>query len=218
MKIIIPGVPVCQIRMKFSGKNGFGRVYDPREKQKREIKKIIADIWGKKDKFIHPRVSFVFHMPIPKSIPKKQKHIYECGLLKHEKKPDVDNFIKLYLDCMDQTCFEGDQKVVLGPSVKLYHPDPKTIITLNETTETLSPLEVDPLTWYALFGLECGKCSSAEIVSLPDWYTPDQLEFEQCDDTTRPCQIIGTSEPVPLAPEILAKATQVSKQFAYSRL
>lgn len=146
MKLIIPGEPVCQIRMKYSGRNGIGRIYDPREKQKREIKSIIGNKIGGHPLFSHPRISFVFHMPIPKSIPKRLLPIYHSGLLKHEKKPDVDNFVKLYLDCMDTLLFEGDQKVQLGPSVKLYHPHPKTIVLLNETTQILSHLEVDLLT------------------------------------------------------------------------
>lgn len=214
MKIVIPGIPVCQLRMKFVSKNGFGRAYDPRDKQKKEIRAFIGKVCADKPKFSHPRVSFVFHMPIPKSIPKKKRFLYDCGLLKHEKKPDVDNFIKLYLDCMDDIFFDGDQKVSLGYAVKLYHPEPKTIIILHETTETLNPLEVDPLIWCALFGQECGRCSYAEISSLPDSYTPDQLESQQCDDMMPPGQKARTSEPAPSVHEILARATQASKQFS----
>ena len=179
MKIILPGVPISQIRMRFSGRNGIGRVYDPREKQKREIRKEIASQNSNNNligSYAHPRVSFVFHMPIPSSVPKRLYNVYSSGLLKHEKKPDADNFIKLYLDCMDGIIFDGDQKVSLGPAVKLYHPYPKTIIIINETEEILSPLEVDPATWYTLFSKESGKCSSAEMASLPYFYTPDRLE------------------------------------------
>src|SRR5881396_3796178 len=113
MKLVLDGDPVCQIRMKYSGRNGIGRIYDPREKQKKQIKKLIADKYSGKH-FQHPRISFIFHMPIPKSIPKKMLSLYESGLLKHEKKPDTDNLIKLYLDCMDGIMFDGDQKVSLG--------------------------------------------------------------------------------------------------------
>ena len=210
MKLILPGDPIAQIRMKYSGRNGIGRIYDPRQKAKAELKEIIAIKHIRYPLFRHPRVSFIFHMPIPKSIPKRMLPLYLSGLLKHEKKPDTDNFIKLYLDCMDGICFDGDQKVSLGDSVKLYHPYPKTIIIINETSELLSPLEVDPMTWYSLFGKECGKCSSFEMDALPDSYTPTQLEPSQSFDGSYPQQIIDTSEQVPLVPHILEQARLAS--------
>ena len=175
MKIIIEGTPISQIRMKFSGRNGIGRVYDPREKQKREIKAIIKSKFVEQTQFQHPRVSFVFLMPIPKSTPKKELQLYNSGLLKHEKKPDVDNIVKLYLDCMDTILFDGDQKVVLGTCVKLYHPSPKTIILIEEMTSILKPNEIDPLTFLGLFSKEVGQSSSGETAYLPDSYNPFQL-------------------------------------------
>lgn len=175
MKIVIDGEPIAQTRMRFSGRNGFSRVYDPRAKDKDAIKKLIKAQFLDHMKFEHPRVSFIFHMPIPKSTPKKLLPLYQSGTLKHEKKSDTDNFLKLYLDCLDTIVFEGDQKVSLGDCVKLYHPHPKTIIIIQETTQIITPPEVDPLTWQALFSLECGKCSFSEILYLPDSYTPDFL-------------------------------------------
>ena len=205
MKIVIDGEPVAQIRMKFSGRNGIGRMYDPRAREKDKIKDIISRNFVNFDRIPHPRVSFIFHMSIPKSIPKRRRAIYESGLLKHEKKPDTDNFIKLYLDCMDGICFDGDQKVMLGPSIKLYHPHPKTIIIINSTEELLSPLEVDSLTWNLLFGSESGKCSSSEMDALPDFYSPDRLESSQCSDKTYPQQTIPSSLLIPSIPQILER-------------
>jgi Holliday junction resolvase RusA-like endonuclease len=215
MKLVLPGDPIAQIRMKYSGRNGIGRIYDPRQKEKKRIKEIIALDYIRYPMFSHPRVSFIFHMPIPKSIPRRLLSLYQSGLLKHEKKPDVDNFIKLYLDCMDGLCFDGDQKVSLGHCVKLYHPHPKTIIIINRTQELLSPLEVDPMTWFALFGKECGKCSFSEMASLHDSYTPTSLESLQCPDNSYPSQIIGTSEPMPSVPFLLEQARQAFAQSLF---
>ncbi len=83
-------------------------------------------------------------MPIPKAISKKTLLSLQEGLTKHIKKPDIDNFLKLYLDCMDKTCFDGDQKVSLGSCIKLYHMQPKTIILIEEMQPVLSQQEVDP--------------------------------------------------------------------------
>lgn len=167
MKIVIPGDPISQTRMKHSARGGFSRVYDPRAKQKNELKHYLKSKFEGVT-FKHPRISFVFHMPIPKSIPKKLLNLYRSGMFKHEKKPDADNLVKLYLDCMDNIFFEGDQCVMLGPPVKLYHSEPKTLIYINETTQTLTPPEIDPHVWMDLFGSEFGKCSLVETGCLFD--------------------------------------------------
>ena len=125
-------------------------------------------------------------MAIPRSTPKRLLHNYRSGLLKHEKKPDVDNFIKLYLDCMDGICFDGDQKVSLGNCVKLYHPHPKTIIIIEEVNEILTPQEIDPATWLYLFGKECDKSSSSEKDFLLDSYSPAQLVSLQYESNSYP--------------------------------
>ncbi len=170
MKMIIEGTPISQIRMKFSGRNGVGRVYDPREKQKKALKKIIAEKFGDHEKFLHPQISFAFFMPIPKSLPKKVLKCFESGLLKYEKKPDVDNLLKLYLDCLDNICFDGDQKVSLGHSIKLYDPNPRTIIFINETAPIITnfELEQDPVMWNEIFSSKSYTQSFSEMVYSPD--------------------------------------------------
>lgn len=118
------------------------RVYDPKAKEKEGIRNFLLS--QKRDiDFGHPRISFLFHMPIPASIPKKELPLYQSGLLKHEKKPDADNLVKLYLDCLDGIIIHGDQKVCLGSAVKVYHPEPKTIIWVNESSPLLCPWDLD---------------------------------------------------------------------------
>lgn len=142
MKIIIPGVPVPQGRMRHSTFRGYTQTYDPNSKEKKEIREIITN-HNLSDDFRYPRISFIFHMPIPKSIPKRQIALYESGLLKHDKKPDVDNLVKLYLDCLDGIVFCRDQRVSLGPCIKVYSKQPKTMCFFSETSSILSPLELD---------------------------------------------------------------------------
>lgn len=142
MKIIIPGIPVPQARMKHSNARGFVTTYDPKAKEKKLIRHILDDHKSSLA-FNYPRISFLFHMPIPKSIRKKDIDLYHSGKLKHDKKPDVDNLIKLYLDCLDGIVIQGDQKVSLGPCIKVYHPKPKTVMWINETTHKLNPWELD---------------------------------------------------------------------------
>lgn len=149
MKLIIPGVPVPQARMKHSNRRGFVTTYDPKAKEKVSIRlhltnQLSTDLNNLEDNPIdYPRISFLFHMPIPSSIRKRDVDLYNSGTLKHDKKPDVDNLIKLYLDCLDGIAIYGDQKVSLGPCLKVYHPEPKTIIWIHETSQKLQPWELD---------------------------------------------------------------------------
>ncbi len=174
MRLIIPGEPLGQLRMRFAVIKGRSMVYDPQSKEKRVIKRLIGDAFGDNPMFIHPRVSFVFHMPILASTPKKLLPLYESGRLKHEKKSDVDNIIKLYLDCMDGIVFEGDQRAMLGPTVKLYHPEPKTIIEIQEREQVLAQDEIDYDLWAYLFGRESGGCLQNQMAYHLDSDDPPQ--------------------------------------------
>lgn len=151
MKLIIDGVPVSQARMRHSTFKGYTTTYDPKAKEKKEIRKkikLIVDDRENKNlmkEFNFPRISAVFMMPIPKNIPKKLINLYESGLLKHVKKPDIDNLLKLYLDCLDGIVFEKDQKVSIGSAVKVYGKEPKTIIWIEESTHILTHQDIDPL-------------------------------------------------------------------------
>ena len=140
--IEIPGIPVSQSRMRACSRGGFTRMYDPREKEK----KAIRDFLNVKQFDIlegHIRISFLFYMPIPESVTKKRRAVLSTGLIKHEKKPDVDNLIKLYLDVLDGILFHGDQRISLGFAVKLYSKEPKTVIFLQKTEEEIDPHELD---------------------------------------------------------------------------
>jgi Holliday junction resolvase RusA-like endonuclease len=121
---------------------GYAKVYDPKAKEKTNIRTLLEVC--KSDDFPEfPRISFLFHFPIPSGVSKRERVIYETGRIKHDKKPDVDNLVKLYLDCLDGIVIEGDQRVSLGPCVKVYHPEPKTIIWIHETDQKLDPWELD---------------------------------------------------------------------------
>jgi Holliday junction resolvase RusA-like endonuclease len=69
------------------------------------------------------------------------------GHLKHVKKPDVDNLIKLYLDVLSGIAIEDDNCVSLGGAIKVYSHSPKTVIYIEETQRILSLNEIWEGTW-----------------------------------------------------------------------
>ena len=152
------GEPISQGRMRVTTIGGFARLYDPCAKHKSALREQIAnyvkDNYPEFKMLEHPRISFIFHMPIPKSIKKRDAVKYNSGLLKHEKKSDCDNLVKLSLDCLDGIVFQGDEKVSLGNCVKLYHREPKTIIFLTEEDSLLCQRELEPQLWTYLYSAE----------------------------------------------------------------
>ncbi len=135
MKVIkIPGIPLPQGRMRYS-RRGF-KLYDPDWKEKRAIREFLEDYREEESVFKHPHISFLFEMPIPKSAPKKIQEFDSLYPFRHEKKPDVDNLVKLYLDCLDGIVIHADSKVSLGTCAKIYSHTPCTRIYIQEMQET----------------------------------------------------------------------------------
>lgn len=157
-------------------------MYDPKAKEKDLIKHILKRI-NKNYSFTYPRVSFLFDFPIPESTPKKLKALMETGLIKHDKKPDCDNLVKLYLDCMTQIIIDDDKNVSLGSVNKLYNKEPKTTILIRSTNQKIDPWEVDEE--FSLFE-ESSKSMSSETASQHDFYTASVRAPHICTDNLIP--------------------------------
>jgi len=71
----------------------------------------------------------------------------EKGYLKHIKKPDVDNLIKLYLDVLSGTALNDDNAVSIGTAVKVYSSRPRVEIYIEETGKQVTMNEVWEGTW-----------------------------------------------------------------------
>jgi Holliday junction resolvase RusA-like endonuclease len=192
--IVIEGVPLAQARMRMFNRGGIPRVYDPLSKEKNVIKGQIK-MKFKGEMLKHPRISFLFLMPIPKATLKRDLALYNSGLLKHEKKPDTDNLIKLFLDCMTGTVFEDDACVMLGSCNKVYHPEPKTIIFMHEEGHTLEPEQLEPWVYNALFDVKSSEYWFSETPFLPDSKTLASQALSQSIDTTFPHQTAYTLTP-----------------------
>lgn len=135
-------MPIPQPRLRLFNRGGKSLVFDPSSRDKDRIREYLRCKAVLHD-YNYPRVSFIFYMPIPTNTSKKSLPKYRSGVLKHDKKPDVDNLIKLYLDCLDGTVFMRDQKIALGSAIKLYGEHPKTVVYICETSEIMQPGEAD---------------------------------------------------------------------------
>ncbi len=119
-------------------------VYDPQGAIKRNLKRDIIDMIGKDyPKFTVPKMHFFFLMPIPKSLLKSVRKDAETGLLKHLKKPDVDNLVKFYMDVLTEITYVDDGCVEIGRAVKVYSITPGVLIYIEEVIPMLSELDLN---------------------------------------------------------------------------
>ena len=151
MKFVLYGDPVAQQRCRTFLRGNRMCTFDLQSMFKKNLKNLIQDQIddylfdhpGKYEFPKYPRVVFWFLMPIPKSMGKAERIHAESGLLRHVKKPDVDNLIKLYLDVLSGIAIEDDNCVSIGKAVKLYSKTPRTIIFVQETEKLLTKNELN---------------------------------------------------------------------------
>lgn len=172
LKIVIPGNPLAQKRHRHTlSTKGKVWAYDPlaREKElvRRELAGIIGDYLVSNGPFTFPNVNFVFYMPIPKYLRKKEKEYANKELLRHAVKPDADNLVKLYLDCMSKVVIDDDRDVWITGAKKIYSPNPRVEIEIESGCRFIPedmPRHDDSLT------LKCDtpKCATTEIPSYSE--------------------------------------------------
>ena len=131
-KFIIDGDPIAQARHRF---HKFG-VYDPSSKDKKSVRKQIQKYTPSKKLVgaIHLYIYFYckrpkYHYGSGKNSEKiKDKYLNSYKITK----PDLDNYIKFYMDCLDQF-WEDDNQVVIINSSKYYaNKKPRTEIMIFE--------------------------------------------------------------------------------------
>lgn len=69
------------------------------------------------------RIVCCFYMPIPKSLSKKKSEKLECSW--HDKKPDLDNLVKMILDRSSGILFQDDNNIAKITATKKYSKFPK---------------------------------------------------------------------------------------------
>ena len=113
MDFIVDGKPQGKQRPRFSRISK--TVYTPTKtaKYEKQIAKVYTDAGGKcipADCYVSVSVSAFF--PIPKSYSKKKREDCLERILRPDKKPDMDNILKVVLDALNKVAYEDDKQVV----------------------------------------------------------------------------------------------------------
>ena len=113
MDFIVDGKPQGKQRPRFSRISK--TVYTPTKtaKYEKQIAKAYTDSGGKcipADCYVCVSVSAFF--PVPKSYSKKKREDCIERILRPDKKPDMDNIMKVVLDALNKVAYEDDKQVV----------------------------------------------------------------------------------------------------------
>ena len=137
LTIWFPIEPMPKERPRFTKS---GKAYTPKKTQ--DYEKKIADYFRshpqrfKFEKDIPVAVNLVFGMPIPKSTPKSRKEAMFEGIIKHTKRPDVDNMAKAVLDALSHgIAWEDDSQIVRLTVTKEYTKEPYVYLYMYEYTD-----------------------------------------------------------------------------------
>lgn len=113
MEFIVEGEPQGKARPRFSRKSG--TVYTPAKtaKYEKEIRQAYIAVGGK----LIPEGSYAVvtvdaYFKIPKSYTKRKRLDCEQNINRPDKKPDIDNVLKVVLDALNKVAYEDDKQVI----------------------------------------------------------------------------------------------------------
>lgn len=135
LTIRIPIDPVAKGRPRFTR---FGGAYTPTKTKKYET--AIAEYYTQASKGFTFEdtpvcVNIVFGMPIPKSAPKSRREAMQVGVIRHTKKPDLDNLAKAVLDALNEIAWKDDSQIVRLSVMKEYSSEPYVYLYIHEDVD-----------------------------------------------------------------------------------
>ena len=92
-----------------------GFVYDPSSKDKKIAIQQIKEQFTGEPYTDALKIKFVFHIKRPKAhfrTGKYSNELKKTAPVQHTKRPDVDNYVKFYMDCMNKLVYLDDSQVI----------------------------------------------------------------------------------------------------------
>ena len=134
IRIVIPGKPVAQKRPRFARRGKFVTTYSDQETEAGRFFLLARD--QVKEKLSGAiKVTALFRSIRPKShygTGKNAAIIKQGAPIFHTKKPDVDNLVKFFMDCLNGLAWDDDCQIVDIRAIKAYGEVEETEILISE--------------------------------------------------------------------------------------
>ena len=130
---VYDGEPKAAPRPRTTTRGGFVRWYDPGEKDKKAIAKYVRSIVGEDFDPADGEVNIYIktYKPLIKSFNKAERFLAECGFIRPDKKPDVDNYAKTVMDGINGILWTDDARVVKLEIEKFYSDYPRVEVIIE---------------------------------------------------------------------------------------
>lgn len=118
LSITISGNPIAKKRPRFARRGRYVTTYNEQQTEEGKfIQIMMSQLKGHQPIPAGMAISMqcAFNMPVPASMPKKHH-----GIMRHTKKPDLDNLIKFVKDCANGILWADDSQVIKVAAVKRY--------------------------------------------------------------------------------------------------
>lgn len=117
--------PIARIRPRFARRGAFVSTYNPQDKLDEQFIKLIKEKLGKNWQPIDEpiKLKIIYYLERPKSHFRtgKNKHLLKKSAPYFPAiKPDLDNYIKHTLDCLNKQLFRDDSVIIELHATKLY--------------------------------------------------------------------------------------------------
>lgn len=111
---------------------GRGHWYDPSKMTKKQIQWQIAPHAPKEPLSGALEMHIAFYMPIPKNARGLQRQAMSHNVVKHYKRPDIDNLAYIVTNALKGIVYKDDSQICRLVLDKLYGEQPKTVIKVME--------------------------------------------------------------------------------------
>ena len=132
---VIPGTPIAKKRPRFFRRGWGGGAYNCQTTEEGrfmwEVHRQLPRGFAPLARGVAVELECYFYLPIPKAVSRKQRLMMEGHIIKHTKKPDLDNCLKFVKDCMNKVVWYDDSAVVREVLGKEYSDNPRTEIVVR---------------------------------------------------------------------------------------
>lgn len=133
--LTIDGEPVGKGRPRVTTRGSFAHAYTPKKTKnyERTIVNSFLEKYNYDNMLKGPiEANIKGYFSIPKSSNKTIRKLMAENLIRHTKKPDIDNIAKSVLDSLNGLAYEDDSQVVKLIGEKLYSENPRVELYLKE--------------------------------------------------------------------------------------